>query len=179
MSNKKASGAGELNDRQTRFIEEYLKDANASQAAYRAGYSQKNPNQQATKLMRNPAIKAEISRRMKARSERVQVDADYVLKRLTEIDQLDVLDIVDDSGNMRPLREWPKEWRQSITGIDIQEIMSGDVETVVRKIKWPDKLKNLELIGKHVDVRAFEEERERGTEDLAEALTKMAERLPG
>jgi phage terminase small subunit len=102
---------------------------------------------------------------MERRAERTQVNADYVLHRLHAIDQLDVLDIVDDTGKLRPLSQWPKAWRQSISGLDVQELMHGDIESVLRKIKWPDKLKTLEMIGKHVAVSAWaerDEDDERG-----------------
>jgi len=71
---------------------------------------------------------------------------------------MDVADILDDAGNILPVRDWPKCWRQTISGLDVNEILSGDVATVIKKIKWPDKVKNLELIGKHVDVQAFKDQ---------------------
>ena len=89
------------------------------------------------------------------REERTKIDADYVLKRLVEIDQMDVLDIMDENLNMKPLKEWPKIWRQYINNIESIELSDG--EGWLKKIKWPDKVKNLELIGKHVSVGAFKE----------------------
>lgn len=174
---KAATGAVELTPRQSRFVDEYLLEPNATQAYIRAGYSANGANTAAARLLSNVRIQTAIQQRMDDRAKRTQVDADYVLHRLHSIDQLDILDIVDDAGNLRPLREWPKAWRQSITGLDLQEIMKGDVETVVRKIKWPDKLKTLELIGKHVSVKAFEAEKESGADDMAAALAAYAERM--
>jgi len=81
-----------------------------------------------------------------------------VLNRLVEIDSLDVLDILDNTGNVKAIREWPKAWRTSISGIDVQDMMSGDTDSILKKIKWPDKLRNLELLGKHVDVKAWDGE---------------------
>ena len=89
------------------------------------------------------------------REERTKIDADYVLKRLVEIDQMDVLDIMDDDGNVKPLRDWPKIWRQYIS--NIETISMDDGEGWLKKIKWPDKVKNLELLGKHVSVGAFKD----------------------
>jgi phage terminase small subunit len=88
-------------------------------------------------------------------AEEAQVDATYVLKRLVEIDQMDVLDIMDENLNMKPLKEWPKIWRQYINNIESIELSDG--EGWLKKIKWPDKVKNLELIGKHVSVGAFKD----------------------
>ncbi len=166
-----------LNDRQARFVDEYLIDLNGTQAAIRAGYSAKTANEQASRLLANVSVQAQLQRRMKDREQRTEINADYVLKRLVEIDQLDVLDILDNAGNFKPIMEWPKTWRQTLSGVDLQEIMLGDVETVIRKIKWPDKLRNLELLGKHVAVSAFREQVEVNvTHTLSERMAKARER---
>ncbi|MFW5400530.1 terminase small subunit, partial [Yersinia sp. 1252 StPb PI] len=90
------------------------------------------------------------------RCEEVGIDAAYVLRRLVEIDQMDVLDILLPNGELKPIKDWPKTWRTTLSGIDVTE-MSGDAPGFLKKIKWPDKVKNLELLGKHVDVQAFKE----------------------
>jgi phage terminase small subunit len=149
-----------LTAKQQRFVDEYLIDLNATQAAIRAGYSEKTAKAIGFENLTKPAIADIIAKSMTARSEETKIDSRYVLNRLAEIDSLDVADILDNVGNFLPIREWPKTWRTLISGFDLQEIMSGDTESVIRKIKWPDKTKNLELIGKHVDVQAFNEKRE-------------------
>jgi phage terminase small subunit len=150
--------ARKLTDKQQRFVDEYLIDLNATQAAIRAGYSEKTAEQQAYQLLQKTSVQEAIASGKQSRSEKTAIDAAYVLTRLVEIDQMDVLDILDDAGNVLPVRQWPKCWRRTISGIDVNEIMSGDVESVIKKIKWPDKVKNLELIGKHVDVQAFKDQ---------------------
>ncbi len=91
----------------------------------------------------------------------MRVSADYVLMRLVEIDQMDVIDILNDDGSLKPIREWLKIWRTTLSGFDlsstIMNMNEDSIETILKKIKWPDKVKNLELIGKHVDVNAFKE----------------------
>lgn len=149
-----------LNDRQRVFVAEYLIDLNATQAAIRAGYSGKTAKSQGQRLLTNVDIDSAIAEAQQARSERTQIDADYVLRRLAEIDQMDVLDIMVDDGSLKPIREWPKVWRQFIVGMDLSELREGrgedrEIIGVLKKIKWPDKLRNLELLGKHVGVSAF------------------------
>lgn len=87
-----------------------------------------------------------------------KIDSEYVLRRLKEIDDLDVIDILkDDLSGFRLLSEWPKVWRTSISSIDMKRMISkGDIETIIDKIKWPDKVKNLEMIGRHVTVKAWD-----------------------
>ena len=142
-------------ERQIKFVEEYIKSLNATDAAIKAGYSKKTARSQGSRLLTNVDIQKAIQQAKAEREERTKIDVDYVLKRLVEIDQMDVLDIIDDDGNVKPLRDWPKIWRQYIS--NIETISMDDGEGWLKKIKWPDKVKNLELIGKHVSVGAFKE----------------------
>lgn len=158
MTKKTAPEAVALTARQSRFVDEYLLEPNATQAAIRAGYSEKTAKSQAQRLLTNVGVANAIAKRQQERALRTNINADYVLHRLAEIDQLDVADIIDDAGNMLPIKQWPKSWRTSISGLDVHEMMTDDVMTVVRKIKWPDKLKNIELLGKHNSVKAFSQD---------------------
>ena len=144
-----------LTPKQQRFVEEYLIDLNATQSAIRAGYSEKTANEQGSRLLANVSISEAIAEAQNKRTEQTQIDAAYVLKRLVEIDQMDVLDIMDDQMKILPLRDWPKIWRQYISNIENLELT--DADGVFKKIKWPDKVKNLELLGKHVSVGAFKD----------------------
>lgn len=155
-----------LTDKQELFAREYLKDLNATQAAIRAGYSEDSAASQGCENLIKPNIAKRIAELKAERNEEVGVDAAYVLRRLVEIDQMDAADILDDEGNMLPISAWPKVWRTSLSGMDINRLrMAGkggseddeSFETTIQKIKWPDKVKNLELLGKHVDVQAFKE----------------------
>ncbi|HHH0240812.1 TPA: terminase small subunit [Yersinia enterocolitica] len=145
-----------LTDKQELFAREYIVDLNATQAAIRAGYSAKTANEQASRLLANVNVQNFVAHLKSQRCEEVGIDAAYVLRRLVEIDQMDVLDILLPSGELRPIKDWPKTWRTTLSGIDVTE-MAGDVPGFLKKIKWPDKVKNLELLGKHVDVQAFKE----------------------
>lgn len=148
-----------LTARQSRFVDEYLIDLNATQAAIRAGYSKKTASRIGPELLGKTCVSSAIESRKALRSARTQVDADYVLHRLVEIDQMDVLDILNDDGGLKPVREWPKVWRTTLSGLDISTTIANydeeAIENILKKIKWPDKVKNLELIGKHVTVQAW------------------------
>lgn len=146
-----------LTNQQQRFVEEYLIDLNASDAAIRAGYKHR---QCGRRLMTVEKVLEAVQAAKAERSQRTQVNADYVLKRLVEIDQMDCLDILNDDGSVKPVRDWPQIWRQFVSGFDVAELFTGGGEDrelagMLKKIKWPDKIKNLELIGKHVNVQAF------------------------
>lgn len=164
-----------LTPKQQRFVEEYLIDLNATQAAIRSGYSERTANEQGARLLVNVSVQQAIQEQQSKRSERVQVDADYVLKRLVEIDQMDVLDIMDDQMKILPLRDWPKIWRQYISNIENLELSDG--EGCFKKIKWPDKVKNLELLGKHVSVGAFKDKVEHSGKLEIQSLSDLMDEL--
>ncbi|EFL0670689.1 terminase small subunit [Escherichia coli] len=159
---------------QEAYCQSYIKTPeNQTQAAINAGFSPNTAAVKASVMMRDERIQKRIAELMEERNKRMRVSADYVLMRLVEIDQMDVLDILNDDGGMKPITEWPKVWRTSLSAMDIATIKTTqaslqkengeadlsveDVEHILKKVKWPDKVKNLELIGKHVDVNAFKE----------------------
>ncbi|ECL1461040.1 TPA: terminase small subunit [Salmonella enterica] len=144
------------------FCREFLVDLNATQAAIRAGYSLKRADRYANELMNLPHIKARINELKQERIDQLGIDAKYVLARLVEIDRLDVADILNDDFTVKPLSVWPVAWRQYLSGFSTEELFQGrgdDRETVglLKRIKWPDKVKNLELLGKHISIQAFKD----------------------
>lgn len=142
-----------LTEKQQRFVDEYLLDLNIRQAATRAGYSEKTAPSIGNRLLKNPKVKAEIDRRIRERSERTQIDSDWVLKRLALEADADLGDLFDEDGNLRPMQEWPKIWRMGlVTGLDVVAVKGTGVIT---KVKLSDRVKRIELIGKHTDVQAF------------------------
>lgn len=73
-----------LSPKQEKFVQEYLIDLNATQAAIRAGYSEKTAQEQSSRLLSNVMVKAAISAAKNDRNERVKVDQDYVLNKIVE-----------------------------------------------------------------------------------------------
>ncbi|MFI2870507.1 terminase small subunit [Klebsiella aerogenes] len=174
-----------LTVQQEAYCQEYVKcPENQTQAAINAGYSPNTAGKFASQNMRDARIQKRIAELMEDRNKRLRVSADYVLLRLVEIDQMDVIDILDDEGGLKPISQWPKVWRTSISAVDINRIRMAmkddeeDIESTLQKIKWPDKVKNLELIGKHVDVMAFKERLEvSGTVTIADRMAAARRRV--
>ncbi len=168
---------------QEAYAQEYTKcPENQTQAAINAGFSPNTAAVKASVMMRDERIQKRIAELMEERNKRLRVSADYVLLRLVEIDQMDVIDILNEDGTLKPIREWPKIWRTTLSGFDLSStIMNMDetsIETILKKIKWPDKVKNLELIGKHVDVNAFRERLEIDVKmTIAEKMAKARKRV--
>ena len=74
-----------LNDRQRRFVDEYLVDLNGTQAAIRAGYSPKTARQIGQKLLTKVDIQQAISAAQSKRQERTELTADEVIRDLREV----------------------------------------------------------------------------------------------
>lgn len=83
-----------LRAQQQRFVDEYLKDLNATQAAIRAGYSKKTADQQASRLLTNVKVREYLAERQNDRSKRTQITQDMVLRELAKIGFSDIRKVV-------------------------------------------------------------------------------------
>lgn len=125
---------------QEAYAQEYTKcPENQTQAAINAGFSPNTAAVKASVMMRDERIRKRIAELMEERNKRLRVSADYVLLRLVEIDQMDVIDILDDEGGLKPISQWPKVWRTSISAVDINRIRMAmkddeeDIESTLQK----------------------------------------------
>lgn len=73
-----------LTDKQQRFVDEYLVDLNATQAAIRAGYSEKTANEQGSRLLANVSVAAAIAEQQQKLSNKLELSAEWVLGKLVE-----------------------------------------------------------------------------------------------
>lgn len=101
-----------LTPKQEMFCREYLVDLNATQAAIRAGYSDNTARKIGSENLTKPDVAQRIIDLKSQRNERLEINADYVLRRLVEIDEMDVLDIMRDDMSIKPVSQWPASWRR-------------------------------------------------------------------
>jgi len=142
---------GKLTPKQQRFVEEYLIDLNATQAAIRAGYSKKTAEVTGSRLLRNAKVKEAIKQAAKERSERTGVTQDMVIDQLRKIAFHDIRDVVEWKNNKIRIRDSDK-----VDGTIIQEIQESVSESGrTLKVKTNDRMKALELLAKHL--RMFDE----------------------
>ncbi len=139
-----------LNAKHARFVAEFLVDLNATQAARRAGYSSKTAKAQGSRLLTNAAIAAAIAEGQKARAERTEVKADDILRELMRLAFGDIGPVFDEEGQLRPLHELAPEVRRTISSIEHTAMGSEEQPRFVSKVKFWDKTKALELLGKHL-----------------------------
>lgn len=153
-----------LNEKQRRFVAEYLIDLNATKAAMRAGYSAVSAHAQGCALLKHREISAELAKASDQRAAKTSVDADWLLKRLADESTADLADIYDrDTGNLKQIHDWPLIWRQGLVqGVEREELFEGRGEEReqighVVKVRLDNRVRRLELIGKHIAVGAFAE----------------------
>ena len=132
-----------MTKKQKRFVEEYLIDLNATQAAIRAGYSPDTAYSIGNENMKKPEIKAKID---KAMAERTGVNADRVVMELAKIAFVNAGDVIDaETATLKP--DAAREDTAAIQSVKVKTFGEDGLE---REIKMADKLKALELLGKHL-----------------------------
>ena len=151
-----------LTPKQAAFVAEYLIDLNASAAARRAGYAEKRADAMGHENLRKHEISAAIAAAKAQRAQRTQINADWVLRRLADMADADLSDLHNADGTLRPSSDWPEVWRKGlVAGIETDETtVGGDKVVTVRKVKIADRLKAMELIGRHVNVGAWKDKSE-------------------
>ena len=158
-----------LTARQLMFCEEYLTDLNATQAAIRAGYSEKYAHTNAAKLLQNTTIQEYIEKRKKDRIRRTEITQDAVLQELAIVafavatDYAKVVEreaTVEVDGNIIPLLDAegnPFKYR-TVEPVLTEELTEEQKKAlaVIKKgrdgfeIKPHDKMKALEMLGRHL-----------------------------
>lgn len=143
-----------LTPKQARFVEEYLVDLNATQAAIRAGYSERTANEQGARLLANASVQAAIAAAVEARSKSTGITAGRVLQEYARIALLDPRKATRwTDGTMRLVSS---DEIDDDTAAAISEI-SIDKDGRVKLKFWP-KVGALDSIGKHLQM--FIERRE-------------------
>ncbi len=158
-----------LTAKQQRFCDEYLIDLNATQAAIRAGYSEKTAMEQGYQLLQKTSVAEYIAERKADRMERTEITQDMVLKELANIafsnaaDYANVIEkqaMVEVEGNMIPVLDEngdPVMYRT--VEPTLTESLTEEQKralAVIKKgrdgfeVKPYDKVRALELLGKHL-----------------------------
>lgn len=140
-----------LTAKQKKFVEEYLIDLNATQAAIRAGYSTESAKEIGCENLTKPNVKAEIDKAIAERSRRTGINQDRVLRELAKIAFVNPGDVIN--LNQATVKSDAKEEDlAAIASVKIKNIPTEDGEITEREIKLCDKLKALDLLGKHLGI---------------------------
>jgi len=103
-----------LEPKQIAFIDEYMRDRNATQAAIRAGYSRKTARQMGAENLAKPAICTEINRRIAEYSRTAGIDRMELLRQLDAMSRVDIRKLFAPEGGILPPSQWPDECHQVV-----------------------------------------------------------------
>lgn len=143
----KRYGAAALSTRDLRFVDEFMKDRNAMQAARRMGYS-KWYAKRGYLFMQNPAVRAEIVKREDKRAERLDIDGDDILRELKGIAFFDVRKMFDAKGKfITNPHEMSEDDARALCNFNIV-VLNKEGDYIV-KLEPGNKMKALELLGKN------------------------------
>ena len=145
-----------LTPKQERFVGEYLKDPNATQAAIRAGYSPSSAAEIGYENLRKPQIATAISEAFKARAERTRVEGDRVVLELARIGFSDIREIAswgEGGFAYKASDELTDEAAATIAAITetVTRTRDGGKRRTLM-IKLHDKVRSLELLGRHLGI---------------------------
>lgn len=138
-----------MTKKQKRFVEEYLVDLNATQAAIRAGYSPQTARDIGCENLTKPNIQNAIATAMAERSRRTGINQDRVIQEIAKLAFLNPVDVIDmDEATIKG--EVNRDDTACIASVKVKVIPGEDGNITEREIKTYDKLKALELLGKHL-----------------------------
>ncbi|PYG90149.1 phage terminase small subunit [Ruminiclostridium sufflavum DSM 19573] len=154
-----------LTAKQEMFVQEYLIDLNATQAAIRAGYSTKTANEQGSRLLANVSVRARIDAALAERSRRLGISQDRIVNELARIAFVNPADVIDfESATVNSAAN--DDDTAAILSVKVKKSFSDSGETTEREVRMNDKVKSLELLGKHlgmfkdkVEVSVMDEEK--------------------
>jgi phage terminase small subunit len=148
-----------LNPLRARFCKEYLIDLNGTQAAIRSGYSSRTADVQASQLLGNLNVQAEINRLRKKREDRLEASADFVVRELMRLAKFDIREAFNPDGSLKEIKDMSEDVGKCISGIDVEDLWAPKEEGhgkerigYTKKIRTYNKIGALDLLGEHFGI---------------------------
>lgn len=145
-----------LNDKQAKFVAEYLIDLNATQAAIRAGYSPKTAEQQGSRLLSNAKVAEAVAAGQKRIAAKLEITAEMVAAELAKIGFANMADYITIVGGepVVDLSDMTRDQAAAIQEVTVEDFKDGRGEDArdVRRVKFKlsDKRAALVDLGKHL-----------------------------
>lgn len=173
-----------LTNKQKMFVKEYLIDLNATQAAIRAGYSEKTAGQIGEENLKKPEIASAVQAEMDKRAKRIEITQDSVMQELAKIGFGNIRNLYAEDGSLMHVQDMPESVTATIQEVTEETIGSGDNLMLRRKFKIADKKASLELCGKHLKLFTDKIEIEdvtqaRSDDDITQRITELEARILG
>lgn len=175
---------------QERFCNEYLKDLNATKAykvAYPSCKKDTTANVNSSKLLRNTKVQEYLSERMKELEEQTQITQKDIIEELSKIAFFNIKNIYNENGSLKSVTDLKDDVSRAISSVKVTQKagsmaigVSGDgkendvsIEHIPERtieIKSNDKIKALELLGKHLGMFKEKIEISKSTEDTIKEI---------
>ena len=159
-----------LSAKQTLFIQEYLVDLNATEAALRAGYSAKSAKVIGTENLSKPAIAAAIEAAMLNRIERIELTQDLVLQELAAVAFANISDVAEWKGDEVAVFASETRSKKVLAGVAGVTATQNGVT-----VRMHDKQAALVVLGKHLGM--FREKVDLEVRDGAEIVSRLFGKL--
>jgi phage terminase small subunit len=165
---------GPLNPKQALFVSEYLVDHNGTRAARAAGYSPKSAHIVASGMLKLPKVKDAIARAVEAQMTRTTITADLVLAELALVAFSKPTAIMSWGPNGVILKDSETMRPEDIALVaEVSETKGTDKGGGSMKVKLHDKMKALELLGRHLGI--FVEVQKVQVQDVGKATSDQKE----
>lgn len=141
-----------LTPKQEAFCQEYLVDLNATQAAIRAGYSEKTAREQGCQNLTKLNVQERVAELMAKREKRTQINQDRVLQEYARLAFLDPRKFFDENGNLINVSDLDDDTAAALAGLEITTERDKESEDLsfTKKIKLIDKKGALDSIARHL-----------------------------
>ena len=168
-----------LSNKQLRFVDEYLVDLNATQAARRAGYSQRTAKSSGSRLLKNPAIAHAVAQRQARIANHLFVTAERVVLEYARLAFADMRDYLRFAENGDVLLDWsamPDDATKAIVEVtqDVYNEGRGSARREVKRTKFKlhDKRGALDALARHLGL--FRESNREDAETVVKSVIDFA-----
>lgn len=167
-----------LTPKQEMFVQEYLIDLNATQAAIRAGYSTSTAKDIGCENLAKPNIRARIDEALAERSKRTGINQDRIIRELARIGFVNAENVIN-TKDATVKEDASEDDTAAIASVKVKTVSGDEFDSTEREIKFADKLKALELLGKHLGMFKDKVEVSGSLETNTSKLESILEQLKG
>ncbi len=170
-----------LTDMQQAFVANYLISLNAKKAAIAAGFSKETAGQQGYQLLQHPSISKELRKAMARRAKRLEVSAENVLREIARIAFSDIRAVMSFDGQTVKVKASDKmhsDAAAAIQSIEQHTTESDRSSNSTVKVKLHDKMRALDLAGRHLGMWAKGDDDEFSRMTLAELVRLVRDKVP-
>jgi phage terminase small subunit len=160
-----------------KFVAEYIKSGNLSQAAREAGSTARNISQAGSQIYRRADVQLAIAELTAKVTERLEISVERVLLELARIGFSDLRRVFDDEGRLIDITKLDEDTAAAISSIEVVTQARGEKVEYVHKIKTFDKRGPLDSLGKHLGIFGADNDQRKYTESSLEELLEERRRI--